>query len=246
MTKKFKLNKANTELLKESLILIFFTLANYWFWQILKTSLTLCAILIILELAIFKLSVRKNTKKRIIFYSGLIVFCILIFSVFGTKQRFDETLAVNSPTEAHIINQRHGYLAEGLGIFFTNRVAQQYYVNWNPKIGKYLRNVSFAVDPNLYFYRSHPREKAGIDETEKYSPFVIPFFIIGILFLITHAGNFPYLIIYLLLAVFITGFLDPKYILGPILVFPFINIVLYLGLTTTVTEVKKIIKHEEK
>lgn len=246
MTKKFKLNRANTKLLKEFLILTLFTVANYWFWQIFKASLVLCAFLLFLEFAIFKLTNKKDTKKEIVFYYVFIILCMLMFGFFVIKQKFDETIVVNSPTEVHILNQRHGYLSEGLGVIFTNKVSQQYYANWNPKIGKYLRNVSYILDPNLYFYRSHPREKAGIDEAEKYSPFVLPFFIIGILFLITHAESYLPLIIYLLLAVFISGFIDPGCSLGPVLMFPFMNIFLYLGLKGVVIGAIHFTKHEEK
>lgn len=219
-------------------ILIVATIANYWFWQILRNNIFLLLILLVVEFALFILVNQGNkTNKILLFFITLTL--VLIPSIFLIKQ-FDRNLNINSPSETYTLNQRHGYLAEGLGVLFTNKISQRYYLNFDTGIKKYLQNVSYTVDPNLYFFRSHPREKSGIDEYEKYSPFVLPLFIIGVVFILVNAAGFTTLLTYSAFAILITGLISPGYKLGPILMFPVINIILFKGFVWLIQRVRKL------
>ena len=224
------------------IFLLVLTVANFWIWQIFSGSLVLGIILLIIELGLFVLITKRRLKRTYILAISISILFLLAFSAFLLKKEFDNTLLTNSPTEISILNQRHGYLAEGLGIIFTNRFVQHYYKDYSMATGKYLQNVFYTLDPNLYFFRSHPREKAGIDEYEKYSPFVLPLFVIGILFLTIYWRRYKFLILYSILAILLTGFISPNYKLGPLLMFPFVNIILYLGLIAAIPKVRLLFK----
>lgn len=221
---------------KKYIYLALVTVANFWFWQILENNLFFGLLVLIIEVALFELIAGTNRKNRMMFVTLAIgaTICTLVM----LRDQFDKTLLVTSPTEVSIQAKRHNYLADGLGIFFTNKYSLHYYKDYSLGVGKYLRNVFYTLDPNLYFFRSHPREKLGIDESYKYPPIVLPFFVVGILFLFVNYSKYKPLTIYLTAAALFTGFLDPAYKLGPILIFPFTTIAIYFGFATIVTRLK--------
>lgn len=205
------------------------TVTNFWFWQILIDSPLIFCLLIIIEFGLFILCIQEKSEiKRTIFF--LILFFVVVVGYIVLKNNFDNTLLTSSPLETRVRNERHGLLANGLGILFTNKYSQRYYVMFSLGKEKYLRNIFYSLDPNLYFFRSHPREKAGIDEYDKYSPFILPIFIMGMLFLIINYRKYQFLITYLVISMLITGFVSQEYRNGPLLFFPLINIILYFGL----------------
>jgi hypothetical protein len=227
---------------KRYLILIFFTAANFWIWQIFSNNLVLGFILLTLELGLFFLSTQKNLEKKYKKALSISIFFVLVLSAFLLiKNNFDKTLSSLSPTEVDTFNRRHSYLAEGLGKVLGNRYLLRFYRFYGTTVSKYERNIFYSLDPNLYFYRSHPREKVGIDEYNKYSPFVLPFFVIGILFLIIFYRDYKFLIAYFIGALLATGFISPNYRLGPVLIFPFMNIILYFGFAAIVAKVKPLL-----
>lgn len=227
---------------KDYFLLLVVTAANYWIWQILFNDFVIGIILLAIEFGLFVLITQRDLRKNWIVAVFTLVLLLTMIGVFTLEDKFDRTLLTNSPTEISTLNERHGFLANGLGMIFTNRYSQRYYADFSVGVGKYLRNVSYSLDPNLYFFRSHPREKAGIDEYNKYSPFVLPLFVIGMLFLIIYYWRYLFLIAYFLFAVLLTGFISPEYNLGPLLIFPFMNIVLYLGLIVSIQKVKPLFK----
>lgn len=224
------------------IILLILTAANYWVWQILANNFILGATLLLIELGLFVLITQKNLKKayrNTILLSGLI---LLTLGIIFVRANFDRTLLTISPTEISVLSQRHAYLAEGLGRIFTNRYVLHYYKDYSMAVGKYERNIFYSLDPNLYFFRSHPREKAGIDEYDKYSPLFLPLFVLGIFYLILYSKVYRFLLLYFIIALLATGLTSPYYKLGPVLMFPFVNMILYLGLTGLIPIVKSLRK----
>ena len=225
------------------IFLIILTAANYWVWQLFSNNLDLGIILLVIELGLFILITKKNLKKVYTITLSVSVLLLLTISAFLLRGEFDQTLLTISPTETSILNQRHGYLIEGLGKIFPNKYIPYYKLQeYDTATGKYLQNIFYSLDPNLYFFQSHPREKAGIDEYNKYSPIVLPLFIAGVLFLTIYYRKYKFLILYSLLAILFTGFISPNYKLGPILMFPPVNIILYLGLIAVILKVKPLFK----
>lgn len=224
------------------LLLFFLVLVlNYWTWDLLKQDLFLAVILFIITGSLFLLTFFKvNFWQRITLVVLLLSFCLGSLSLL--KSNFDESLKGKNPTEINIALSRHGYFAEGLGGLFTNKFSLQYYSKLYYPITNYSRNISYSIDPNLYFLMSHPREKSGIDEFDKYAPFLLPFFIIGLLSYCLSLDKYKILNIYLVTAILLTGFITPHYKLGPVLLFPFINLIIILGTLKILNFIKK--RHE--
>ncbi len=80
-----------------------------------------------------------------------------------------KTIFLLSPTEIYQINERRSYWKSPfLARLMENKATCLLY--------KYQKNIFQGLDPNFYFFANHPRERAGIKETEKFSwLFLIPF-----------------------------------------------------------------------
>lgn len=99
-----------------------------------------------------------------------------------------------------------------------------------------LKNISEVVDPNLYFFAKHPRERVG-GEFEKFPYLLLPAFVFGVLVL-AEKKRFTF---------FIAGFLIPLIIfavarsnrnLGPFLLFPFVSVAIISGLDFGLKKIK--------
>lgn len=199
---------------KLALILII-SLGNFWIWRIFNTSLFLAVAIVLLT--IFLLFRFKTL--------ALVVFAIL--SLFLLRSTVDTNLKYISPLEKNRLTMQQEYFGPSLGRLFKNRFGLYLHYDFLPYVAKYERNFAYNLDPNLYFFKSHPRERGGIVEFEKFSPFFLPFFIVGVIILIS--GGFTYLVLYLIVSQIVNAFLFPGYDLGPVLIFPFIVSTIYLG-----------------
>jgi len=192
-------------------------LGNAWIWRILGSSPFLGLGLMVLSfLLVFNLKI-----------PSLVLLAVL--GSFLLKTTFDTNLLYVSPLEKDRIEHRHEYYAQGLGRIYKNRIGIYLNYSVSPYISRYLKNLSYNLDTNLYFFANHPRERAGVNEFEKFSFVLLPFFIVGLIAI--FSGSFGFLVFYFALSLLISALAFPGYDLGPILTFPFIVAVLYLGVT---------------
>ncbi len=216
---------------KKFFLLLTILFFNLWTWEIFKENIVLAISLLSITITLFALEILKTT------FFHKIIFLILVFSYLAVSilqiSKLDKSILEKNPTEVSIFHRQHAYFAEGLGFLYTNKFSLQFYTHLYYPLAKYFRNVSYCIDPNLYFFHSHPREKSGIDEVAKYSPLVLPFFIIGLFIHFLSLERYKLLNIYLILSVLLTGFISPYFKLGPVLIFPYINIIILLGIMKT-------------
>lgn len=200
---------------KKFAIFLFVCLTNAWIWRILGSSPLLGLGLIILSfLLVFNLKIPS----------------LILLAVLGTfllTNTFDTNLLYVSPLENDRLENRHEYYAQGLGKIYRNRIGIYLHYNISPYVGRFLKNLAYNLDPNLYFFANHPRERGVAIEFEKFSYFLLPIFVIGVISVLS--GSSEFLILYFTLSLLISAFAFPGYDLGPILLFPFIVAVLYLG-----------------
>lgn len=213
-------------------IVILVTLINAWIWKILSNNLLIGIALVILSIQIYLLSeqnIRKSTVVPTLIFSIIITF-------FSLNYGLDQKLKHDTPEEIFQINQRRSYYPLSVGRIFENRPTLTIY--------KFNRNLSYNLDPNLYFFATHPRERSGIAEFKKYSFLLFPFFIIGIISLIIKKNTF--LITYLTSATIISALITPSFKFGPLLFFPFLNSVITIGILATLKNFwpNKTKKHE--
>ena len=145
---------------------ILVSLTNFWIWKVLSHSFLLGFILILISVfLVFKVKLATTVL-------------LLLLGMYLIKTNFDTGLIVNSPLESNQLANRYEYYAQDFGNIYKNRIGL--YLNYKllPFFSKYERNLAYNLDPNLYFFANHPRERAGVAEFEKFPAVFLPFFII--------------------------------------------------------------------
>lgn len=233
---KFYLSRL--DLYKENFALFISIFLNFWIWRILELDKLMAVLLILLTFFLFNLIIKRNVE-YVYFFITFSLFIIISFALIRTD--FNKSLFLLSPEDQVKLNERHAYYAKEFGIFFLNSKVLNYYKNYSPIVSKFESNLFSNLDLNLYFFASHPRERAGINEFEKFSYLLLPFFIFGIIQVINK--KFILSAGYIIIALLISSFVSPNYKLGPILFFPIISISIVFGLINFLTYIK-IIKNE--
>jgi hypothetical protein len=90
------------------------------------------------------------------------------------------------------------------------------------------KNFFETIDPNLYFFSNHPRERIGVSEFEKFAYIVLPIFLYGLYLVIKKKRYF--LLAYLFISLGIISVIGHDSLLGPFLLFPFISLSVFVGL----------------
>lgn len=225
------------------IIALFLTiLTSFWFWRIAENNLVFSLLLILDSVLIYKIIFCRTIVTKQLHFFVLLVF-IIIFSIQLIAGYYREIWIFN-PTEKLAFGTRHNYLANDLGGLYKNKVASFFYTKVGYQLGKYNQNLFYNLDPNLYFFASHPLERKNVDEFNKYSPFLLPLFFMGIIEILKIGANF-FVIVYGLIIILASGFVHPNYILGPVLFFPVINSVIAKGLVVVFNLVKKRFKSNE-
>ena len=214
------------------LLLLAVIFGNLWIWRILRENLLIGILLIILSFLLFKQVITKVQKRQ--FFLLILIFATISFITL--RVGFDNNIFVSSAEEKIQQNTRHGFYSVELGKLFKNTISLQFHKYLSTSIYKLERNLFYNLDPNLYFFAAHPRERAGVGEFGKYPWFLLPFFIIG-LFLAIRYYYLP-TGIYFIWTSLISIFLNPGYYLGPVLFFPLMNILIVLGLIFSLRIVK--------
>jgi len=93
-----------------------------------------------------------------------------------------------------------------------------------------LDNISYVVDPNLYFFANHPRQRVGIKEFEKFPYILTPFFVIGLFQLFRSEKDRPFLSVMIMVPLVIISFIGNINSLGPFCLFPVIVVAVVSGL----------------
>lgn len=209
---------------KKILLFLGITLLNFWIWKIFKENLFLGILLIVLSVGLYYLNDKKINFKLVLIFIILFIITSSITLFLG----FDKDLFSNNPEEKILQRTRHGYLSSELGFLFQNKISLNYFVNIYPTISNLQYNLAYALNPNLYFFANHPRETSSVEESEKYFFILAPFFIIGLLEIIFMKKLL--VIVYIIITICISLFMSPGFFLGPILLFPVINLLIYLGI----------------
>lgn len=208
-----------------------------WWWIIVGRNLWVSILAFILSVAVFIYFWQVKSKK--LFLSLLLLTTILFFV--AVKDAFDESIFRNSALDIQQINKRHEFYAS-MGKLYKNRFSLAYFGDYNLPFSKLQRNFFANLDPNLYFFTSHPRERMGVEEFKKYLPIFLPFFLIGIIYSIYLLS--PNIFIYLILISLMSSIISSKYNLGPVLFFPLINYMITIGFILSIKGIRRYLKKE--
>lgn len=221
------------------LVHLFVIILNPWWWTIIQRDLLASLFVFILSFVVY-LYFYQNRSRLVILI--LVALTIGLFAI-SIKEALDENIFRNSALDIQQLNKRHEFYANGLGKLYKNRFALAYFKDYNFPISKLQRNFFTNLDPNLYFFNSHPRERLGVEEFSKYFPVFLPFFLLGFFYIMSKL--FFKFILYLIIISFISSVISPLYNLGPILFFPLINFIITVGLLITLSYLKAKRKYED-
>lgn len=195
-----------------------------WWWVIIQRNLWASLLAFSLSLVLFIFFWQTKTKILLFILLTLTISLVVI----SVRDAFDESIFRNSALEIQQINRRHEFYANGLGKIYTNRFSLTYFKEYSLPLTKLQRNFFENLDPNLYFFASHPRERVGVLEFEKYLPIFLPFFLLGLIYTIYKPSSKVLIFIVAISAV--SSIISPNYNLGPLLFFPIINYLITVGL----------------
>jgi hypothetical protein len=185
---------------------------NIWIWRIFSFN-------IFLGLLVLATSVFLYLSKRIFL---VLLILLLVFQWRTTSKTSLVDLSNDEIRIQHIRLKEYPGSLNFLGNWFEERKEFRALVRIN-------RNFFETIDPNLYFFANHPRERVGITEFEKFPYIFLPFFIYG-LFLSVKKHRELALILSFALPIFLISLIGHKNPLGPFAMFPFISFVCALGL----------------
>lgn len=180
---------------------------NLWIWKIVSVSL-------LIGLVVILTTIFRGKKIGIFLLLLLLLIQVKTTNIVPlTRLSEDEVVRqiqrmreYNNPRIAHILEERPEAL-----IFF-----------------KLQNNLSQLVDPNFYFFANHPRERAGVNEFEKFPYLLIPFFIYG-LYKLVKKREYLFFAVYLLFPLAVLSLIGLNNPLGPFSLFPFILTTSYEG-----------------
>lgn len=201
------------------LLTLLLTIAvSYWFWRLIFFDLLIAVTLFLLTIFLHRYIFYKSNLK-------IVILLFVIASVLTLQSGFDTSF--KSANKEIKLNERHKYYYEYFGKLYANRIGTYVYNNILPIWNKFEKNAFSPLDLNLYFFNSHPRERAGVEEFKKYSFLFIPFFLLGLVSLITKRTKA--ILVYLGAAALTSGFIASNYRLGPVLFFPLMNLFIAYG-----------------
>jgi len=209
---------------KNWLLILFSIFGNYWLYRIIKIDLLVALLMVVISFLLMTITHSKKSKLFVVVL--LSAFLLLSFKLY--QREFDSNIFRLHGLEKDLIAKRHEYYSFELGKLYRNRYGLWYFEKFNPMAEKYLSNCFSYLDYNLYFSGNHTQERPGIMEFYKYPLLLLPVFFVG-LFLFLREVNIA-IFLYFLFSIFVSGFINPGAVFGPVLMFPFINYLFFTAL----------------
>ena len=149
-----------------ALLILAFTITfiSPWTWRLFKDGNYLALV----EIVALTVILFASLKKPKVMLLALLFIPLSIPTIFSFK-----------PAELFMLNERRSEYPNALmGKMFENKITQYFY--------HYQTNLFYNLDLNYYFFASHPRERAGYSEFNRLSLWLLPFFLGGLYWQVTH------------------------------------------------------------
>jgi len=201
------------------LFLLIVLLGNLWIWKILAFNIFLALLVAVTSISLYLLVQRKSQKLTAAFS---ILFLVLLF--FQLHTTFVQNLTYLDNDQQRLQQERLRQYPPQLlriGYWFEGR-------NESIAFFRVRENFFEALDPNLYFFANHPRQRVGVKELEKFPYLFLPFFIFGIFKLADRKTNKVFYSSFFL-PVFLTSFIGSDNPLSSFSLFPFFVVSIFRG-----------------
>lgn len=200
---------------------------NAWIWKIGSLNFPLFAILIFTTVIFWRLVFKKSTNK--LFIVSLVSFGLLIF--FQWKTTIPQSLVILDNDEQRIRNERLTFYnpsSHYLRVLFARLNLKDFFEgDFNTALTRLQKNLFESIDPNVYFFRGHPRERVWANDFEKFHfIFIIPF-LIGLYRIIQKKNLF--VAIYFGISIVLLTLIGHKNTMGPYVLFPLFIICIWFG-----------------
>lgn len=208
------------------LSIVFILITSSWSWELFSFNKYLLLIICSSSILLY-LSVIRSSKKI------LYIFCLTLIPILIIQWKTTKNAGLNymNATDEQLFATRRYELSmvnPNLGRYLENKPLYIFH--------KFEQNLLRTMDLNLYFFGSHPRERSGIKEFEKFSFLFLPFFILGLLKLVKSSPwqlSISFLIP--LLGLSIIGQDNP---VGPFSLFPFFSVIITIGISLFMKKIK--------
>lgn len=222
------------------LFFIFSNLTNFWLWKIALTDWLLGLFIILTTLLLF-IEVNKESKfpKSL---SRLFIVFILICTLFQIKGSVKTSLTEISNDDRRLIDMRLNEYSP-MYIKIGQKTIWLPIAHWFEERKEAIaffrlsKNFSEIIDPNLYFFANHPRERVGIKEIEKFSFVLLPVFIYGVFKIFGKKEKWLWILSFTI-PLMATSVIGNYNSLGPVSLYPFFVVTLSTGFTEMFLKLK--------
>ena len=207
--------------LKNFVLVSFISVLNFWVWRILQTNPILALTLILTSLIslFYLITLQKKCLLVLLILMGIIFYYqwgltnrINLIELSSPQQHAQNERVVSYPIkEMNVTGKTFHY---PLGNLFDGRKETIAFYRLQ-------QNLFESLDLNYYFSATHPRERVGIIEFEKFPFIYLPFFVIG-LFLIQYQKIKLFLCLTFIVPLLLLTFIGPNSTLGSFVLFPFV------------------------
>lgn len=206
-------------------LLIIVTLANSWIWKIAGLNFILSSFLILTTVFLY-LSISRE-KYYYLFFS---LFIIIAFFQWETTTFQSFNLLDND--EQRIQKLRLEFYKPSTHfvrvIFYRLNLKDFLEGDFTTATTRIQRNFFETIDPNVYFFGGHPRERVWANDFEKFPYILIIPFLMGGYSLIKQKKWLAYLSLFI--GVVLLSLLGHKNSLGPFILFPSFVVTISSGL----------------
>ena len=230
MTTKRKFQKKHS---KSVAFLIFVLIFNFWIWRVFAFNIFLGVLLIFSSLFLL-LALQSEQKKY--FYLVIATTSFLLF--FQWKTSHITPISYLNEHETLLLQERlRGY--PPIGFSLGSKKIWIPVANWlelrreTLAFYKMQANISEVLDPNLYFFANHPRERVGVVEVENFPYVFFPAFVFGFFALSKKDSKLVAVFLSPLVLISLIGNSSPA---GPLSLFPVVAVLTSLGLEKMITK----------
>lgn len=199
-------------------LILFVSLSNFWIFRIFEYNFLIGEFILIETFLLLLITFYKTGR-------ALIILIFLLLVIQGSAlfiNHFDRNIFSTSTIELMRINKRQQFYAQELGKIYQNRIGIYYFDNLRIYFSKISSNFFSNLDLSFYFSPS------SIIDNGRYALFFAPLLLVGLIYLLTIINKVH--ILYFLIALIISAFINLDSKLGPILILPIINLCIVIGL----------------
>lgn len=194
---------------------------NLWVWRLFWENLLVGCVVFVNTLMLNFLFLKGTPLRNLVWF--LVGFLILV--VLQVTTTVGASLTKLSADEQRIIDLR-------VREYPIYKLPIGYWLEARPESIVVLRiqkNIFENLDPNLYFFANHPRQRVGVKEFEKFPYIFLPFFLYGLYSLMRVPQNRGVFLVFFV-PLLVAGFIGNKNALGLFPLFPLLAVSTARGL----------------